>query len=112
MRKFDLWPVILLLLVHFFIRHHHPTWQYAYVDEGFHARRAAVVWDFEQNPGRFAHGKVLLYFWMGLFEGDSTHNLHLLRTSIAIFSLITAATLYRIGRILGNRRCIEHIPWN
>ena len=39
-----------------------------YVDEGFHIKRAGLVWNFDVNPGRFAHGKVLLYFWLGLFE--------------------------------------------
>ena len=68
-RTFMQWSLIVgLLLLHFYLRTHHILNLPAYIDEGFHVKRASWVWDFKTNPGHFAHGKVLLYFWLGLFE--------------------------------------------
>jgi hypothetical protein len=127
MRRFlmRLAPII-LLLCHFALRIHEPDVQQAHLDEGFHLSRALTVWNFEENPGRFAHGKMLLYFWLGLFEradGPGRCTLHsstipcawvhvdpetnvptplfpAARMSIAIFSMLTAATIYLLGRWL------------
>lgn len=95
--------IILLLLLHFGIRSYNSDLQPAYVDEGFHTVRATQVWDFEQNPGRFAHGKVLVYFWIGLFEADNTPTtlLPVARLSIAMMSVLTAALVYQVGRQFG-----------
>ncbi|MCU0515184.1 MAG: glycosyltransferase family 39 protein [Anaerolineae bacterium] len=95
-------PVVLLLLGLFALRSQHIDVQPPYVDEGFHLRRAMRVWDFAENPGRFAHGKVLVYFWMGLFEADNTPRtmLPVGRLSIALVAVITGAALYLLGRLL------------
>lgn len=96
--------VVLVLVCHFLIRTHNIDVQQPYVDEGFHLSRAVRVWDFAENPGRFAHGKVLVYFWMGLFEADNTIQtmLPVGRLSLAIFSVITGAALYLVGRLLAS----------
>ncbi len=96
--------VVIVLLCHFMIRTHEIDVQQPYVDEGFHLARAVRVWDFAENPGRFAHGKVLVYFWMGLFEADNTIQtmLPVGRLSLALFSVITGATLYLIGRLFAS----------
>lgn len=93
-------PVIVLLLVLFFIRTHHIDVQNPYVDEGFHIKRAGLVWDFDVNPGRFAHGKVLLYFWLGLFETGPETALPASRLGMGIYALITGSTIYLLGRLL------------
>lgn len=93
--------VVILLLLQTFLRTTHIVSLEGFIDEGFHARRADIVWDFDQNPGRFAHGKVLLYFWLGLFESSPTHNLVTYRFAMAIFSLITGGAIYAIGKRLG-----------
>lgn len=62
--------------------------------------RGAVVWDFETHPARTAIGKLGVYFWLGLFEAEPTKSLFPARLSIAVFSLITAAGVYMIGRAL------------
>ena len=92
-------PVVIILL-HFGLRIMNSDVQAAYVDEGFHITRAMRVWDFAENPGRFAHGKVLLYFWLGLFEGSNTSTtiLPVARMAMAIFSVITASTLFLLAR--------------
>lgn len=99
-----LMPLVLLLLLHFGLRAHHLTLQDPYVDEGFHAARAAIVWDFDQHPARFGHGKLLLYFWLGIFEAHGLTFLYTIRTSIALFSLISAAAVYGAGRLLRDHR--------
>jgi hypothetical protein len=92
------------LLLQLFIRTHNLTVQDPYLDEGFHIKRAAVVWDFDQHPGRISRGKVLLYFWLGLFEADPHIALPVSRAAVAVFSLITGAALYAVGRRLGGHR--------
>ncbi len=97
--------VVLLLLFQFTIRAHAITQQPAFIDESYHNQRAVLVWPmvftFSDNPGRFSQGKVLLYFWLGLFEGDRTTALFVSRIAIALFSLLTGAAIFAIGRELG-----------
>jgi len=128
MRRFltSLAPILLLLLCHFALRTHNVDVQQAHLDEGFHLSRAMTVWNFDVNPGRFAHGKMLLYFWLGLFERQDSptrcavHSrtipcaainedpvTHLpppifpaARLAMALFSVITAASIYLLGRWL------------
>ncbi|MCB9435446.1 MAG: glycosyltransferase family 39 protein [Anaerolineales bacterium] len=94
--------IVSVLLIHLALRLHNLTIQVPHIDEGFHVSRALLVWHFEQNPGRFMHGKLLLYYWVGLFDPQPMSGLWVARASIAIFSIITAATLYQIGRTLSN----------
>ncbi|NDJ86032.1 MAG: hypothetical protein GYB66_09115 [Chloroflexi bacterium] len=95
-------PIVILLLFHFLIRAHQITRQVPHIDEGFHVSRAIVVWDFDRNPGQFMHGKLLLYYWLGLFDLQPVSALHVSRTAIAIFSLLLAALIYRLGLKLAN----------
>ncbi|GIK65371.1 MAG: hypothetical protein BroJett018_31650 [Chloroflexota bacterium] len=95
-------PVIMLLLLHFFIRSHHILSVEAYLDEGFHISRGAFIWDFDVNPGRISEGKLLLYYWLGLFEAPSTQALAPARLSMALFSLLTGSVIFLLGRWLVN----------
>lgn len=98
-------PVMLLLLLMFGLRGYQPELQVPYVDEGFHLRRALKIYDFEENPARESHGKLLLYFWLGLFDTDNPRTmLPIGRLSIALISMITGAGLYRLGRLFANHR--------
>ena len=91
--------VFALLLVMFALRVWNLHVQDAYVDEGFHIWRAMDVWQFDENPGRFAHGKLLLYYWLApaanLASPESL--LWMCRLSIALFSMVTGAAIYAIG---------------
>lgn len=100
MCRFQLLPIIALLLLHFFIRTHNILILEPYIDEGFHVSRAATAWDFVENPG--SEGKFLLYYWLGIFEAPSTQSLAPARLSIAIFSLLSGATIFLLGRWLIN----------
>jgi hypothetical protein len=98
--------VIALLLCGFWLRTHNILAQDPYIDEGFHNVRAAKVWDFQENPGRFAHGKVLLYFWLGIFHATPDQPLNTLaasRLGMAIWATLTAATLCLVTRLLFGR---------
>ncbi len=99
-----LWIAALLLLAQFLIRVHHITILDPYLDESYHISRASIVWHFDSNPGRFAHGKVLLYYWLGLFQAAPSAVLFTSRAAIALFSLITGASIFQIGRYLHNAR--------
>ncbi len=92
--------VVALLLLQFVIRVYHTDIQEPYIDEGFHIVRASFAWDFDQNPGRFSHGKVLLYYWLGLFESEPTTYLHTARNGMALWSLVSGAAIYAVGRRL------------
>ena len=93
-------PLVVLLLAQLALRTHHITAVDPYIDEGYHVARAAVVWDFDTNPGRFSAGKLLVYFWLGLFESEVPASLTISRLSIALFSLLHGALIYLLGRLL------------
>jgi hypothetical protein len=96
--------VVALLLGMFALRAANLGVQDAYLDEGFHLRRAIDVWSFDQHPARFAYGKLLVYFWLGLFVRDASPGsvLFLGRLSIALFSLVTGVAIYLLGRRLSD----------
>jgi hypothetical protein len=96
--------VAALLLAMFALRAVNLDVQDAYLDEGFHIRRAMDVWSFDQNPGRIAHGKLLVYFWLGLFVHDASPDsaLGLGRLAIALFSMVTGLAIYLLGRRLSD----------
>lgn len=100
MRNQTLFLLIAVLLLHLFIRVHNIEELDAFIDEAYHISRATVVYDFEANPGRFAHGKVLLYYYLGLFEGETFGGLPTARFATALFSVLNGALLYLIGRRL------------
>lgn len=103
MSKKTVFLVIVLLLFHLFIRSTHILAQAPYVDEGFHLVRATTIWDFEENPGRLA-GKLLLYYWLGLFEAENTVILVTGRLSVALFSMLAAAVIFRLVRGMAGTR--------
>ncbi len=102
MRRAQFIPVIALLLLHLFIRAHNILSLEAYLDEGFHISRGAFVWDFNVNPGRISEGKMLLYYWLGIFEAPPTQALAPARMGMGLFSLLSGATIFLLGRWLVN----------
>jgi hypothetical protein len=94
--------VTALLLFQFFLRAHHITGQESFIDEGYHVSRAVHVWDFDSHPARTANGKLLLYFWLGLFDLQPITALYVSRTAMALFSLVGGAAIYAVGRQIGN----------
>src|SRR5581483_7277162 len=97
-KRLGLVIVLVLLILQLFLRLHHITAQGAYVDEGVHSMRGATAWKLEANPGRASDGKFLLYYYLGLFEAESTTALFASRAAIALFSLISGAAVYLFGQ--------------
>lgn len=93
--------VVAMLLIMAAIRLHNLTLQEPFIDEGAHVQRARVVWSFDEHPARFANGKLLLYFWLGLFELPPISALWIARAAIALVSLLTGAGVYALGRMFG-----------
>lgn len=97
------WALALLVVVlmsHFALRSHRILAQQPYLDEGFHVKHAATIYDFESHPGRVAHGKILIYFYLAFFEANPTVALFMARLGVALFSLLTGAALARLGAML------------
>lgn len=94
--------VLALLLVLLALRTINLGVQDAYLDEGFHVRRSLSAWTFSEHPAHFAHGKLLLYYWLGLFTwGASGPGVIVAgRVAIALFSVATGLTVYLLGRRL------------
>jgi 4-amino-4-deoxy-L-arabinose transferase-like glycosyltransferase len=96
--------VLFILLCGFFIRTYNSTAQEAFLDEGFHAYRANYIWELQENPGQNSDGKFLLYYYLGLFGANPTNALAITRMAVGMFSVITAATVYLLGRKLLDHR--------
>lgn len=97
--------LLLIFLIHLFIRSHHITALPLFVDESNHIRRAAVVYDFKQHPAVESHGKFLFYFVPGIFDLKQNDTAFFLsRMSVALSSLLTGAVVFVITRRLFNER--------
>ena len=83
---------VALLLAGFGLRTQEITALPLYQDETYHLRRAEAVYRFEDNPIAYAHGKLLLYYWLGAFDPAYTEaGLATARLSVALTGLLGAA---------------------
>ncbi len=98
--------VIVLLLAQFALRAHHPAALPVFVDEYNHIKRAMLAYQFDHNPIRQSHGKLLLYYWLGLFGPTKLNGLVLSRLTIALFSLVGSAAAAAAARDLAGRRAM------
>jgi len=96
--------IVVLLLVQFFVRIHNPMALPAFVDEGSHLARAQVV--YKENPVETSHGKLLFYFWLGLFSPGEYNALVIGRWAVALFSLIGSAAMAAVARQLFGRQAM------
>ncbi|MBN2303123.1 MAG: hypothetical protein JXQ72_01520 [Anaerolineae bacterium] len=92
--------IVVLLLVQMALRVHHPMEQPSFVDENHHITRAQIVYHFNQNPTAFSHGKLLYYYYLGLFTSGGTSALIVSRLAMALFSLFTSAVIVRLAQML------------
>ncbi|MCB9436329.1 MAG: glycosyltransferase family 39 protein [Anaerolineales bacterium] len=101
MRHRSLWMAVLLLLMQFWLRAHHPTQLPFFWDENRHMVRADAITD-GGHPAENSHGKFLLYAWLAPFHVDTERDaaLHISRSAVALFSLLGAATLFTLTRRL------------
>lgn len=92
--------VAALLAVLFAIRGTHLDRQDGYLDEGYHIHHALSAWSFDHNPAYFSDGKLLIYYWLGLWvrSEQGPAMLVVARSAMASFAVITGLTIYLIGR--------------
>jgi len=97
--------IALLLIVQLFIRVHHPLVMGAFWDENSHITRARTIYD--QLSVESSHGKLLLYFWIGLFRpAEHQAALVVARLAVALFSLIGSAAMLAVVKWLFGRRAM------
>lgn len=94
------WLIVLLLLIALFVRIHNVTALPPFNDESLHIRRAEIAWSFDDLNISLKPGKLLTYYWIGLFNADRLHGIFIGRTVVGIFSLLGLAGLYAAARRL------------
>jgi hypothetical protein len=95
--------IVLLLLV-VALRWHNVLALPAYIDEGYHTYHASRIWQLPEHPARFADGKLMLYFWLGIFtDANPQNNLFAVRASMSLIAVITASVLTLWMRLMTNR---------
>ncbi|MBZ0309625.1 MAG: glycosyltransferase family 39 protein, partial [Anaerolineae bacterium] len=94
------WLIVLLLLTALFIRIHHVTALPPFNDESLHIRRAEVAWSLDDLNISLKPGKLLTYYWIGLFNADRLHGIFIGRTAVGMFSLLGLAGVYATARRL------------
>jgi 4-amino-4-deoxy-L-arabinose transferase-like glycosyltransferase len=98
--------VVALLLIHFYLRIHNPLALPAFVDERSHITRARIVYHLDRNPAQYSHGKLLYYYWLGLFRPGDYGGLAVSRLATALFSLVEGAASAAAARALFGRRAV------
>jgi|GEM_PF-2899164 len=94
-----------LLLLLFFLRSYNSLALPGYADESHHIRRAEVAWDFTVNPVASTQpGKLLLYYYLGIFETERVDYLLVSRLAIALLMVLAGAAIYALGRRLFSER--------
>lgn len=111
--------IVLLLLCQFYLRVRNPLELPAFVDENYHIGRAEIVYNFDRNPVQFSNGKLLFYYWLGLFFIGGNSALVVGRLAVAVFALINGAMVLAIARALfGSRAALPALllyvfmPWS
>jgi 4-amino-4-deoxy-L-arabinose transferase-like glycosyltransferase len=95
---------VVLLLVVVALRWHNLLALPAYIDEGYHTYHASRIWRLPEHPARFADGKLMLYFWLGMFtDANPQHNLFAVRASMSLIAVVTASVLALWTRQIANR---------
>jgi 4-amino-4-deoxy-L-arabinose transferase-like glycosyltransferase len=98
--------IVCLLLVQFGLRIAHPVALPAYVDEGSHIVRSREIFNLGYNPLPTSHGKLLFYYWLGLFMPGDYGVLAVSRIAVALFSLVGSAGSMAVARVLFGRRAM------
>lgn len=99
-RRACLWGAVALLWVAFLIRAHQIEALPPFNDESLHIRRAEQVWTFQNPDVSFTVGKLLAYYWYGIFHPARLDAIFVTRTVTGLFALMGLAASAGIGRRL------------
>lgn len=107
MRRIQVPVLYGMLLLQFGLRVHSILQMPIYLDEIRHIMRAQAVYRFDMNPLTLSHGKLLLYYWLGVFSPDlSLHGLFVSRVAVALASLLTSVGIAVLVRELFDERAM------
>lgn len=97
-------PLILLFWLFFFLRLHEiGEWLPFFIDELHHIDRARRVWEFSDLQTSTTPGKILLYYWISLFDLPPHLPGWLARTAVAIIVMLGAAGTFALAKTLFSR---------
>ena len=96
--------IVIILLIQLFLRIHHTDALPGYADESLHIRRAEVAWDFYEPVASYQPGKLMLYYYLGIFETERIHALVISRLAVALMSLLGSVAIYALGKALHSER--------
>ncbi|MBI5930239.1 MAG: glycosyltransferase family 39 protein [Chloroflexi bacterium] len=102
-RSQEILPTALLILLAFFIRAHSIQALPPFNDESLHIRRAEIIYKFTDRNLNMTLGKLLSYYWIGLFHPARLDAIFVGRTASALFALLGLAAAYSTARILFGR---------
>ncbi len=102
-RSQEILPTALLILLAFFIRAHSILAMPPFNDESLHIRRAELIYKFTDRNLNMTLGKLLSYYWIGLFHPARLDAIFVGRTASALFALLGLAAAYSTARLLFGR---------
>lgn len=102
-RSQEILPTALLILLAFFIRAHSIQALPPFNDESLHIRRAELIYKFTDRNLNMTLGKLLSYYWIGLFHPARLDAILVGRTASALFALLGLAAAYSTARLLFGR---------
>lgn len=101
--KGRLWLSVALLWLIWFVRAHNIMAMPVFVDESLHIIRAQVVYDFSDAKASILPAKLLLYYYLGLFDPQDVGGAWLSRQAVALLAPLSAALTSLLARYLFRR---------
>ena len=98
------WLSVALLLLGWAVRAHAIEALPPFNDESHHIRRAELVYTFSDPDLSMTPGKLLSYYWLGLFGAERLDAIFLGRTVTALFSILGLAATFATARLLFSQR--------
>jgi 4-amino-4-deoxy-L-arabinose transferase-like glycosyltransferase len=98
-----LWLMVALLWGLWAVRAHNIMQLPVFVDESLHILRAQMVFQFDDATASFLPGKLLLYYYLGLFNPQDVGGAWLARQAVALLAPLGAALTFALARTLFRR---------
>lgn len=99
-----LWLAVALLLLGWAVRAHAIEALPPFNDESHHIRRAELVYGFSDADLSLTPGKLLSYYWLGLFGAERLDAIFIARTATALFSMLGLAGVFATAKYLFGQR--------
>lgn len=101
--KRRLWLMVGLLWLIWFSRAHQIMALAVFVDESLHILRAQMVFDFNDATASILPGKLLLYYYLGIFDPQDVGGAWLSRQAISLLAPLGAILSFALARQLFHR---------